>query len=138
MLRFLTELFFDGATMRRLGLRVGLGVAAIVVLLIGLVFLLVAAEQAVAAAIGPVYAPLVFAGACVLLSALLYGTGTYAWRSRPRPLAAAARAGVVREGLAVFAALLRREPARLVFAGLVLGALAEYLQKREDKPDENS
>jgi hypothetical protein len=137
VLRFLIELF-DGATMRRLGLRVGLGIAAIVVLLIGLVFLLVAAEQAVAAAIGPVYAPLVFAAACLLLAAVLYGIGAYAWRSRPRPLAAAARAGVLREGLSVLAALLRREPARLVFAGLVLGALAEYLQKREDKSDENS
>lgn len=133
MLRVLVELF-DGVTLRRLGARIGLAAVALALLLAGLGFLLAAAAEALGAAIGPVHAALALGGGLILVAAALHAVGTYRWRHRRRPLAEAARAGVLREGLAVALALLRRDPAKMVLAGLVLGALAEYLQDRE--PDD--
>ncbi|WP_201728859.1 phage holin family protein [Acidocella sp. C78] len=133
MLRVLVELF-DGVTLRRLGARIGLAAVALALLLAGLGLLLAAAAEALGAAIGPVHAALALGGGLILVAAALHAVGTYRWRHRRRPVAEAARAGVLREGLAVALALLRRDPAKMVLAGLVLGALAEYLQDRE--PDD--
>lgn len=137
MLRFLFELF-DGVTLRRLGLRAVLSVVALAALLVGLAFVLAAAYQAVAMMLDDLDASLIFAGLFILAALVLHAAGAYQWRHRPRSTMSAARYGVAREALSLIGNLLRREPARMVMAGLVLGALAEYLQKREPDGDENN
>lgn len=137
MLRFLFELF-DGVTLKRLGARAALSIVALIALLIGLAFLLAAAWQAVAMMLDGLDASLIFAGLFILAAVGLFALGAYQWRRRPRPFITAARYGVAREALAVIGNLLRREPAKMVLAGLVLGAIAEFMQKREDDRDENT
>lgn len=128
----------DGVMLRRFGVRVVLSLVALVALLIGLAFLLSAAYQAVALMLNGLDASLIFAFVFVVAALGLFAFGSRQWRRRPRPMLAAARYGVVREALSLLRTLIRHEPARLVLAGLVLGALAEYFNKCEADPDEKT
>lgn len=137
MLRMLFELF-DGITLKRFGIRAALSLVALGAFLIGLVFLLVAAYQAVAMMLNDLYASLIFAVVFIIAAFALFAVGSYQWRNRPRPLLTKARYGVAREGLSIIQSLIRKEPAKLVLAALVFGALAEFLDKRESDSDENT
>lgn len=130
MLRVLFNLF-DGFTIRHLTQRIAMSVMGLGVGLIGIGFLIAAAYEAVADALGTLDASLIFAAVFIVLAIALFGLATFRWNRRPRPMLARARLGVVAEAIALAQTLIRKDPAKAVFAALVLGAITEYTRKRD-------
>lgn len=137
MLRVLLDLM-DGTTLKRLGRRVVLSVVALFVLLLGVIFIAVAAYQAVARMLDGVDAALLIAAVLIVAAVGLFAVGSYQWRNRPKALLAKARYGVAREALSLLQTLIRKEPTKLVLAALVFGALAEFIESRDPDPDDES
>jgi hypothetical protein len=132
VLRVLFNLF-DGFTIRHLTQRIIMTVMGLGVGLIGVGFLLAAAYEAVADELGSLDASLIFAAVFIILGIALFGLASYQWNRRPRPMLARARLGVVAEALAIAQTLIRKDPAKAVFAALVLGAITEYTRKRDSE-----
>lgn len=132
MLRVLFNLF-DGFTIRHLTQRIIMTVMGFGVGLIGVGFLLAAAYEAVADELGSLDASLIFAAVFIILGIALFGLASYQWNRRPKPMLARARLGVVAEALAIAQTLIRKDPAKAVFAALVLGAITEYTRKRDSE-----
>ena len=129
MLRALFGLF-DTITLRYLKRRVALTLAGLVMAAIGAGFLIATVYQAIALRLGDLYAALICGGGFVILALGLFTIANRQWRRRPRPLLARARYGVATELLRMAQTLIREDPAKMVIAALVLGAVTEYLQKR--------
>lgn len=132
MLRVLFNLF-DGFTIRHLTQRIIMTVMGLGVGLIGVGFLLAAAYEAVADELGSLDASLIFAAVFIITGIALFGLASYQWNRRPRPMLARARLGVVAEVLAIAQTLIRKDPAKAVFAALVLGAITEYTRKSDSE-----
>ncbi len=128
MLRVLFNLF-DGVSLRYLTQRILLSLAGLVAGLIGLVFLLAAGFKAVANALNPLDAALIFGAAFIVIALVLLGAATMIWQRRPKPLLARARYGVAAELLRLAQTLIRKDPSKAVIAALILGAITEYTQK---------
>lgn len=127
---------FDGFTLRHLTQRIVLSLAGLGAALVGSGFLLAAVFQTIAAAVGGLDASLICGTVFVVLALMLFGFASFRWNRRPRPLLARARYGVATELLRLAQILIRKDPAKAVIAALVLGAIAEYSQKRSPKrPD---
>jgi hypothetical protein len=120
----------DGFSFRHLTQRILLSLAGLIAGLIGLGFLLAAAFEAVADALGSLDAALIFGAAFIVIALALLGTASMVWNRRPKPLLARARYGVVAELLRLAQTLIRKEPSKAVIAALILGAITEYTQKR--------
>ncbi|MHB1303443.1 MAG: hypothetical protein ACYCZB_08215 [Acidiphilium sp.] len=127
---------FDGATLRRLALRLAFAFVGLGALLIGIGFLVVAAYQAVAAALDPLDASLIFGALFVFAALAFFAVANFVWSHRPRPALARARYGLAAETLALVRLLAGKRPVGTVAAALALGALVEFLRKR-DAGDKN-
>lgn len=132
MLRTLFELF-DGFTIRHLIERIVLTVVGLGAALVGLVFLLGAAFQALSLLVGPLDSALIFGIVFIIFALGLLGLASVRWNRRPRPMLARARLGVAAEALKLAQTVIRREPTKAVVAALVLGAVTEFTQKRKPK-----
>jgi hypothetical protein len=128
MIRFLVKLM-DGQTVKLLAMRLALQAAAAAVILFGLLFLLASAFQALVQAVGGAYASLIFGFAFVILGAILFIVGGIVWKRRPRHLVPLAKLGAMSQALEIAKIAIRREPAKAIIAGVVLGAVAELMAK---------
>ena len=128
MLRFLVRLM-DGQTVKLFVIRLALQAFAAITILVGLLFLLACIFQALAQAIGGVYTSLIFAVVFILLGALLFIAGGIVWKRRPRHLVPLAKLGAMTQALEVAKIAIRREPAKAIIAGVILGAMAEFMAK---------
>ena len=133
MLKVIFELF-DGSTIRRFAQYGALAAVAALFGLLALVFATLTVHAAIALAVGGLYAWLICAGGAFVLAVLLLAIGRRRWRRRPRPMLARARYAMATEALSLARVLLRKEPAKVLIAAMVLGAIAEHLQAR-DKAD---
>ncbi|GAA5264438.1 hypothetical protein ACOSOMT5_P0861 [Acidiphilium sp. MT5] len=115
--------------------RVLLGAVALVLGLLGLVFLLAACFRALAQMIGVLQADLIFGCGFLLLALLCWGITRYRWRRRPRPAQSGALLAVLAEGLALVRSLMRRDPAVLALLAILLGTLRAMLQKSDSPSD---
>lgn len=132
MLKILFELV-DGSTIRRFAQYGALAVLAAIFGLFALVFAIAAIHAAIALAVGGLYAWLICAGGSLFAALLAFLIGRTRWRNRPRPLLARARYAMATEALSLARVLLRKEPAKVLIAAMVLGAIAEHLQTRDKK-----
>lgn len=128
MLRFLVTLA-DGKTIKLLIARIGLQLAALGVFMFGMCFLLASAFQALILGVGGIYACLIFGFAFVVFAALLFIVGSIVWKRRPRNIVPLAKLGAMTQALEVAKLAIRREPAKAIIAGVVLGAMAEVMAK---------
>jgi hypothetical protein len=128
MIRFLVRLM-DGQVIKLLIVRIALQAMAAGVLLFGLLFLLASAFQALVQAVGGVYASLIFGFIFIVLGALLFIMGNIVWKRRPRQLVPLAKLGAMTQALEIAKIAIRREPAKAIIAGVVLGAMAELMAK---------
>jgi drug/metabolite transporter (DMT)-like permease len=115
--------------------RVLLGAVALVLGLLGLVFLLAACFRALAQMIGVLQTDLIFGCGFLLLALLCWGITRYRWRRRPRPAQSGALLAVLAEGLALVRSLMRRDPAVLALLAILLGTLRAMLQKSDSPSD---
>lgn len=127
---------FDGAILRRFALRLAFAIVGLGALLIGVGFLVAAAYQAVSAALDPLDASLIFGALFVFGALILLAIANFIWSRRPRPALARARYGLAAETLALVRLLAGKRPVGTVAAALALGALVEFLRKR-DAGDKN-
>lgn len=130
MLKVFFELF-DGSTIRRFAQYGAMAAVAALFGLLALVFAMLTVHAAIALAVGGLYAWLICAGGAFVLAALLFGIGRRRWRRRPRPMLARARYAMATEALSLAGVLLRKEPAKVLIAAMVLGAIAEHVQGRD-------
>ncbi len=128
MIRFLVTLA-DGQTVKLFVARLALQAMAGLVMLFGLLFLLACIFQALAQAIGGVYTSLIFAAVFLVLGLILFIAGGIVWKRRPRHLVPLARLGAMTQALEVAKIAIRREPAKAIIAGVILGAMAEFMAK---------
>lgn len=128
MIRFLVRLM-DGQVIKLLIVRIALQAMAAAVLLFGLLFLLASAFQALVQAVGGVYASLIFGFLFIVLGAVLFIAGGIVWKRRPRQLVPLAKLGAMTQALEIAKIAIRREPAKAIIAGVVLGAMAELMAK---------
>lgn len=132
MVRILFELF-DGSTIRRFAQYGALTVLAVIFGVFALVFAIATIHAAITLAVGGLYAWLICAGGSLFAALLVFLIGRRRWRNRPRPLLARARYAMATEALSLARVLLRKEPAKVLVAAMVLGAVAEHLQARDKK-----
>ncbi len=133
-MRFFAPLF-EMIGLRAWRERVLLGVMALGLALLGLVFLLAAGFRALAQTIGVLKADLSFGLGFLALALLCWGITRYRWRRRSRPAQTGALLAVLAEGLALVRSLMRRDPAVLALLAIMLGTLRAMLQKSESPSD---
>ena len=72
-----------------------------------------------------------FSAGFLLLGLLTSFGSSYRWRHRPRPLVDAGRLAVIAELFVLARRLISKEPAKLILAAFVLGAITEHLDRTE-------
>lgn len=127
MLGLLVNLL-DRNLLRYLRQRIVLGLLGLILAMIGFGFLVAVVFQAIAFGVGEFYAALICGGGFVILALAVFAIARWRWSRRPRPLLA--RYATAMELLAVAQALIRTDPIKAAVAALLVGAIAEHLQKR--------
>ena len=128
MIQFLVRLM-DGQTIKLFVARLALQAIAGIVILFGMLFILACIFQVLVQAIGGIYTSLIFGVVFILLGAILFIAGGIIWKRRPRHLVPLAKLGAMTQALEVAKIAIRREPAKAIIAGVVLGAMAELMAK---------
>lgn len=128
MFRFLFTLL-DGRIIKRFFASMAVQALAAMVALIALLFFLAAAFQTLVETIGGVHASLVFGGLFIIIAAVMMVVASQIWKSRPKQLVPLARYGVMTEALEVAKVMIRKDPSKAIIAGVVLGAMAEFMAK---------
>lgn len=128
MFRFLFTLL-DGRVVKRLVASLAVQGLAAMVALFAMLFFLAAAFIALVWAIGGLFACLVFGGAFIILAGIMMVAASLIWKTRPKQLAPLARLGAMTEALEVAKVVIRKDPSKAIIAGVILGAMAEFMSK---------
>ncbi|HEX7390495.1 MAG TPA: hypothetical protein VF286_10315 [Acidiphilium sp.] len=118
----------DRNLLRSLRQRIALSLLGLTLAAVGFGFLVAVVFQAIALGVGEFYAALICGGGFVILALAVFAIARWRWHRRPRPLLA--RYATAVELLAVAQALIRTDPIKAAIAALLVGAMAEHLQKR--------
>jgi len=98
---------------------------------IGILLLVAAGFDVAVRAIGLLPTLLAFSAGFLVIALITSMIASYRWRHRPRPLLTAAKLAFITESLAVARGLIAKDPAKLLLAALILGAISEHLDRRD-------
>ncbi len=127
----LAAMLLDRGVVAALRDRVVMTFIAICCGFLGALLLLAAGFIIAARDVGTVPTLLGFSAGFLLLGWLISFASSYHWRHRPRPLANAGRLAVVAELFVLARRLISKEPAKLILAAFILGAITEQLDRTE-------